>query len=89
MQHFGPDYGHFFTPYINISGQILIFAVGFHPYPDRYKMGSKTLTLIIIWFVAVVAFFALWAVLLTVVRRISERRNKKQDLGEDDANRLP
>ena len=52
-------------------------------------MESKTLTLIIIWFVAVVAFFALWAVLLTVVRRISERRNKNKDLGEDDANRLP
>ena len=47
-------------------------------------MDSKTLTLIIIWFVAVVAFFALWAVLLKVIQRIGKRK-QKDDLVQDDA----
>ena len=42
-------------------------------------MESETFTLIIIWFLAVVAFFALWAVLLKVIKRISDRKNKAKD----------
>ena len=39
--------------------------------------------LIIVWFLAVVAFFALWAILLKVVKRISERK-RKDDLTRED-----
>ena len=31
--------------------------------------------LLVIWIVAVVAFFALWAILAKVVQKISERKN--------------
>ena len=34
--------------------------------------------LIIVWFLAVVAFFALWAILAKVVKRISEKKNKTE-----------
>ena len=40
------------------------------------EMDDKLVTLVIIWFLAVVAFFVLWAVLLKVIKRISERKNK-------------
>ena len=42
-------------------------------------MNSDTLQLIFVWFIGVVAFFVLWAVLLKVIKRISERKNKKED----------
>ena len=35
--------------------------------------------LIIVWAIAVVAFFVLWAVLLKVIKRISERKNHTTD----------
>ena len=47
-------------------------------------MDSETLTLIITWAIAVVAFFVLWAILLKVVKRISERKNKAE--ADDDKN---
>ncbi len=34
--------------------------------------------LIVVWFLAVVAFFALWAILAKVVKRISEKKNKTE-----------
>ena len=34
--------------------------------------------LFVVWFLAVVAFFALWALLAMVVRRISEKKNKNK-----------
>ena len=33
--------------------------------------------LFVVWFLAVIAFFALWAILAKVIRRISEK--KRQD----------
>ena len=32
--------------------------------------------LLIVWIVGVVAFFVLWAILLKVIKRISERKHK-------------
>jgi flagellar biosynthesis/type III secretory pathway M-ring protein FliF/YscJ len=43
-------------------------------------MDSNTVTLVIIWFLAVTAFFVLWAILAKVVQRISNRKH------EDDTN---
>jgi len=38
-----------------------------------------------IWFLAVVSFFALWAILAKVVKRITERNGKrKTENGESD-----
>ena len=34
--------------------------------------------LIVVWILAVVAFFALWAILAKVVKRISEKKNKTE-----------
>lgn len=39
--------------------------------------------LIIVWVIAVVAFFLLWAVLLKVIKRISERKHKDDSAVED------
>lgn len=35
--------------------------------------------LLIVWIVAVVAFFVLWAVLLKVIKRISEKKSQEKD----------
>lgn len=35
-------------------------------------------TILIVWFLAVVGFFVLWAVLAKVIQRISERRQKEK-----------
>ena len=36
--------------------------------------------LLVVWIVGVVAFFVLWAILTKVIKRISERKNKKEDV---------
>ena len=41
-------------------------------------MDSDTLTLIIVWAIGVVAFFVLWAILLKVIKRISEKKQKAE-----------
>ena len=46
-------------------------------------MGSKTLTLIMVWAIGVVAFFVLWAVLAKVIKRVSERKHKDNTAHED------
>ena len=40
--------------------------------------------LIIAWIVGVVAFFVLWAILLKVVHRISEKRNNDEKTESDN-----
>ena len=41
---------------------------------------SKMVTeLLIMWIVGVVAFFVLWAILLKVIKRISEKKNKSNN----------
>ena len=53
-------------------------------------MSSDTLTLIIVWAVAVVAFFVLWAILLKVIKRISEKKQKADaPTDETDKNSAP
>ena len=43
--------------------------------------------LLIVWIVAVVAFFVLWAVLLKVIKRISEKKEqRKANLEEKPTN---
>ena len=42
-------------------------------------------SLIIVWAIAVVAFFVLWAILLKVIKRISERKHKNDTTPEDVA----
>ena len=37
-----------------------------------------------VWFLAVVAFFVLWALLAQVVKRISEKRQQPETPSEDD-----
>ena len=42
-------------------------------------MDIGTLTLIIDWAIGVVAFFSLWAILLKVIKRISDKKNKSKN----------
>ena len=48
------------------------------------KIDSQTLTLIVIWAIGVVAFFVLWAVLLKVIKRISERKSRTDELAQEE-----
>lgn len=43
------------------------------------KIGVMVTELIIVWALGVVAFFVLWAILLKVIKRISERKNPKEE----------
>ena len=53
-------------------------------------MNSDTLTLILVWFLAVVSFFVLWAILLKVIKRISEKKQKSEKPAEEtDKNSAP
>ena len=47
-------------------------------------MDSDTLTLIMVWAIGVVAFFALWAILLKVIKRISVRKNKTENASQEE-----
>ncbi len=44
---------------------------------------DNIVTLVIIWALAVVAFFALWAILLKVVKCISEKKRPKEAAQDD------
>ena len=41
--------------------------------------------LVIVWVLAVVAFFALWAILLKVIKRISEKKGQAKDAIQEEA----
>ena len=43
------------------------------------KMSKMVTELLVVWIVGVVAFFVLWAILTKVIKRMSERKNKKED----------
>ena len=45
--------------------------------------------LLVIWIVAVVAFFTLWAILAKVVQKISERKSHDNDIPQDQADETP
>jgi hypothetical protein len=36
-------------------------------------------SLVLVWVVGVIAFFVLWALLASIIKRISEKKNKKQN----------
>ena len=40
--------------------------------------------LLVVWIVGVVAFFVLWAILLKVIKRISERKNHTTDAVQEE-----
>ena len=40
--------------------------------------------LLVVWVVGVVAFFTLWAILLKVIRRISERKGQAKDSVQEE-----
>ena len=42
-------------------------------------MDAGTIQLIIVWVIGVVVFFALWAILLKVIKRISERKGQAEE----------
>ncbi len=45
--------------------------------------------LLVIWIVAVVAFFTLWAILAKVVHKISERKSHDNDIPQDQTDETP
>ena len=83
MQHFGRFKRTFFTPYINIGAENREEFITFAP----EKMSKMVTELLIVWIVGVVAFFALWAILLKVIKRISERKGQKEECIQDNADK--
>ena len=51
---------------------------------DLKKMNSDTLQLIFVWFIGVVAFFVLWAVLTKVIKRIGEKKSQEKDAVQEE-----
>lgn len=47
-------------------------------------MDAGTIQLIIVWAIGVVAFFSLWAILLKVIKRISERKSQEKDVVQEE-----
>ena len=45
-------------------------------------MDSNTVALVIIWFLAVAAFFVLWAILAKVVQHITQKKNDAAQTNE-------
>ena len=41
--------------------------------------------LLVVWVVGVVAFFVLWAVLLKVIKRISEKKSQAKEIVQEEA----
>ena len=56
----------------------LYFCGGFLNPKFLIMIDSETLTLIIMWAIGVVAFFALWAILAKVVQRISRKKEAEK-----------
>ncbi|MBQ6771282.1 MAG: hypothetical protein IJP44_09950 [Bacteroidales bacterium] len=52
--------------------QIRIFA-----FPQ--KQNAMVTELLVVWVLGVVAFFVLWAILLKVIKRVSERKKPKEE----------
>jgi len=48
------------------------------------NMSSEAMTLLIIWAVAVVAFFGLWALLAKVIKKISEKKSQEEDTVQEE-----
>ena len=62
---------NFFHTYINMSLRFCTFA------PE--KLSKMVTELLVVWIVGVVAFFALWAILLKVIKRISEKKSQTKE----------
>ena len=41
--------------------------------------------LLVVWIVGVVAFFVLWALLLKVIKKISEKKSQAKEVVQEDA----
>ena len=55
-----------------------------------YHFKNMVTELLVVWMVGVVAFFVLWAVLIKVIKRISEKKQKADTLPEEtDKNSAP
>jgi len=69
-----PKKANFFHTYINICPTFLYFCTRNFD-TNNFEMVTE---LIIVWVLGVVAFFVLWAILLKVIKRISERKQKDE-----------
>ena len=48
------------------------------------NLNEMVTELIVVWIVGVVSFFVLWAILLKVIKRISERKNHTTDAVQEE-----
>ena len=83
MQHFGKMTNTFLH-------LILIYRTNFIPlqanleFQDFKIMGAEAIQLIIIWAIGVVVFFALWAILLKVIKWISEKKSQAKEAVQEE-----
>ena len=76
MQHFG-------RPWNTFLHLILICRADFVPlHPNLSKMVTE---LLVVWIVGVVAFFVLWAILAKIIKRISDKKNKTENVIQKEA----
>ncbi len=76
MQHFGQRTNTFLH-------LILICRSDFVPlHPNLSKMVTE---LLVMWVVGVVAFFVLWAILAKIIKRISDKKNKTENVIQKEA----
>lgn len=76
MQHFG-------RPWNTFLHLILICRGDFVPlHPNLSKMVTE---LLVMWIVGVVAFFVLWAILAKIIKRISDKKNKTENVIQKEA----
>ena len=61
----------------------LLQTTFFVPLRPLILIGVMVTELIVVWIVAVVAFFVLWAILLKVIKRVSERKHKDDTTRKD------
>ena len=51
-----------------------------------YQLNTMVTELLIVWIVGVVAFFVLWAILLKVIKRISEKKSQTKEVVQENGN---
>ncbi len=71
----------FFSPAATFLHLIIIYPADFVTLQPKNK--TMVTELLVIWIVAVVSFFVLWALLAKVIKRISDKKEKRNAETED------
>ena len=81
MQHFGLAVNTFLHLILICHTDFIFLQAIYLGFQDSKISDFKIMVteLLIVWIVGVVAFFVLWAILLKVIKRISEKKSQTKD----------